>query len=485
MLKKYYIILLFCLSLIVGCKTIFYPSMFSRTQLTRDTLVIDAIDESTQTDVILLQNGVPVLVRENDLDTVRIGFFLRAPSLYQTPVNAGIEKILLNYIQRRLVFKLEREGISVSGSPEISGNADFSSLTVEVEPQNSDRAAALLCNSLVVNSFSYREMLEMIARHIESFNVEKEDAETYLQYLHESSTFRTTPLFNRFSGNVVSNSRIKPGDLVRYYRESFVAERMLFLVNGTGVSRSITATVFQPVEEHFEETGSAAGVYPPGTMEQLFNRAPRFIEQEATGQSIIESLFLAPSFADDDYFSLYLASMLISDNYIRNSSEEWDITLGMELINTINYGRLSIKAPRDETRLALLGFKRVIDKQISGIGSFYYTGDTTDDVERDYRKQQEEDLVFLDISSVLNQYKKEVLDRFDLSLLDTREKEETFIRIYFLFNRIIDLQLLKERLDQITVDDIIRSTETYLQTMSWAILSDNDTLSGLSEDFFY
>jgi predicted Zn-dependent peptidase len=487
-MRIYYIFIIFCLLfLYTSCKTAIFPSIFQGGYEARVVIPIESAESNFYSQELVLRNGLRVIIKESERNNVKFGIYLRSTPLYQDPLNSGIEKITLSYLRTQLLNKtFMKLKVNNLFAVDIGSNNDFSYMTFSVNRAYARKVLDIFIDSMKITRFNYYQLKSIIEQNKLEMSKKMNDPKYYVDYKLSGLVFKMSPLYNTFDGSPFSLSLIKPDDIIKYYKNNFTPDRIVMMISGNVKKELFRDTDFVKLDSTFSRNNEIEREYER-LISKRFDNPPYYIpKDDIKGVCYVEALHKAPAFVDDDFFAFYLAMLIMDDNLRTNTPVSSNTGFYSGMINKVNYGRISFVAKSTEVEFILLTLKKTISKLEDGVGSFYYrSGPGKEDAVTDYRAFDEKNLVAKKISAVLAQYKKSALDRFDLSNLNRPEKENTYISLYFLLKGRIDRAVISDRIDKITEDDVIKACKKYYSNISWAILTDSATISGLSKEFFY
>ncbi|HPO49308.1 MAG TPA: hypothetical protein PLO89_03195, partial [Spirochaetota bacterium] len=132
-----------------------------------------------------------------------------------------------------------------------------------------------------------------------------------------------------------------------------------------------------------------------------------------------------------------------------------------------------------------LSFKKIVEVSKKQFGYFNFYFDQTTDFTKDYKNQNENKVYNVTTSAHLDVLRERVFKEYDFNEINTVEKEIKFVSVYFLIGQIIDPFVVKEKIDAVRSDDIIKIFDNYFTTPAWGIYSSSQTEKNISKDFFY
>jgi predicted Zn-dependent peptidase len=473
-----------CLSLL-NCKTFNYSSVFKKNPNDKLIITKEISNNPYYQEEIVLKNNFRILLKQSSLKDVRICLYLYNSPLYQTQLNSGIEKLILLYVKNSFIGKIKEK---LSQNPiydiDIFSNKDISSLSFSVKKESLNSIFRLFNESLKISKFNKSQVNEIKNEQLKIFRKLNSQNEYFFEQRVERHVFKGLQIQIPFEGNLVSLRTINAEDILKYYINNFNSGRMLLLITGDINNKDFNVADFTFYENNFISRDYVKKTYNK-IESSFYNIEPAFFDASMDKNTVyLSSLYQAPSFLNDDFFSFYIANKILKSNFENTFNVPATFSFSTEMINSTNYGRFFIKIPINQYRETLMTFKKDVIKEKQGEGLFYYYGDNSGDIVRDFNLQKDEKIVSRKISQVLDQYKKEVIKDFDFSNIDTVEYERKLISLYFLIDQFIEISLLEERINSITDEDISRVFEKYFNIFAWNVFSDKTSINSFSKDYF-
>jgi predicted Zn-dependent peptidase len=478
--------IIFCLCLIFfSCNTIHYSSLFKNNPGKQNIIIKEIVNKINYQEEITLKNNFKVLLKENENKNVKFSLYLKNPLLYQTQLNAGIEKIILVYI-KNILFDKFKNRLRYKNIPEITitSNKDFSSLSFYSEKENIKSALSAFAESLKITSFNSIDINKIRDEQYVYLSKLQSDNDFSLDSRSERHIFKSSPIQIPYEGNSISLKILNNNEISNYYKNYFNTNRILLFINGNITKKDFLISDFNLYENLFLNSNISNPVYEKFESKLFIVPPIYYTKQKSDNFSYFESIYNTPSFLNDDYFAFLIANKILYDNFIMCSDIENRPVFSPQMVNMTNYGKLIFKSEEKNTENVLLSFKKVLDITKKGIGVFYYWKDSQSNITKNYNEQDEDKIIIKNISSVIDSYKKELFENFNFTNINTLEKEQNFISIYFLLNQIIDTAVIKDRIDSISENDIKNMFQKYFNNFAWSILSSDKTLKNLSTDFF-
>jgi predicted Zn-dependent peptidase len=481
-LRKYYIFLAICL-LFLNCKTLYYSSLFKKIPGKQTLITKDITSKKNYQEELTLKNSFKILLKESDMKNVRLCFYLKNSPLYHTQINAGTEKIILSYLKNSMI---EKFNLRIGRIPEIEiySNKDVTSLSFYIDKENVKTAINIIAESVRISSFNPAEINRLKDELLNYFNKRQKDLIVNLDSKFERHVFKSSPVQIPFDGNSISLKVISQNDISAYYRNNFNVKRMLLFIYG-GISKKDFLISDFAAFENLNFNMNPADLSYEKIESKIFNTQPQYYPNPSKdNMSYYEAIYDSPSFLDDDYFAFLIANRIMSDNFSACSEATEPVSCSPGMLNISNFGKLQFKSDESNTVDMLLSFKKILAKTKKGTGIFYYWKDSVDNIVRDYGKQDENHINIRTLSSVIDGYKKNIFEDFNFTNINSRDKEINFISIYFLLNQMLDSSLIKERIDTITENDILKIYQKYFNNFAWSVMSSDKMINNLSVDFF-
>ncbi|MCK4798698.1 MAG: insulinase family protein, partial [Spirochaetes bacterium] len=416
-MKLYYMFLIICLSFLsITCKTTYHPSIFRGVL---DKKVVISVEKNRQElflKKIVLKNDFKILLKQSNNNRICYSIYLKNPCLFQTPLTSGVEKILLLYIKNRILNKTKQKFKTNDFlNIEVYANKDFSSLSFNINKKYSKKILQIIIDSIKITRFNYNELKLIIKDNYTNFINQLNNPAFYLNYKIYNKIFKSSVLFNSFEGNLISLNSLSPEDIIKHYKNHFTTDRLLFVITGNIEKNDFEKNNFINLEQFFYKNNDYEKEYST-LISNKFQNPPKYYSLKKIKESCyLSALYKAPSFLDDDYLAYYIAMLILKDNFTQNSFEYTEPAFLSKMINTINYGEISFYSKNDSIELNLLSFKKVIEKLEEGTGLFYYTGDNTNDIVKDYRLFDENKIIIKSLSLILPKYKKKILEEYNFS----------------------------------------------------------------------
>ena len=477
-----YLLIFFMPYLLISCVTTAkYSSIFNNKD-SKDIIIKEINNNKLYQEEVILRNNFRIILKKSSIPHIKISLYLKNPPLYQTPITSGVEKILLIYIKNIILEKTK--DITKDLTCDIYSNKDLSALSFSFDKKYLKDILKIITANLKTSNFNNKEINNIKDDCFKEFQTKMNDLTTILDYKLERHIFKTSSVQNRFDGNLISLKKIDTDDIVKYYKENFNTQRLVMIINGDIEKKDFKIEDFKILENSIYTSLKEEKIYNRFTTNSFMNE-PMFYEGNINKFSIFKSLYKAPSFLNDEYFAYYIANLIFGENLYKNTLLRENPILSTEMINITNYGKISFKVSNENIVSTLLSFKKILQKSKENLGLFYYYGDNSFDVVKDYKLQNDQKIINKSLSIILDDYKKKVYESFNFSDINSNEKEIRFMSVYFLLNQIVSQESIKERINAISEKDIGKVYEKYFINFSWGVLSDKKNISNLSKDFFY
>jgi predicted Zn-dependent peptidase len=482
---KYYIFFILCLSLLLSCTTIKFGSVFKKKPIPKDFVVKEINNTVHYQEEIVLKNNLHIILKQSTNENVKISFYLKNSPLYQSQINSGIEKIILSYIKKNFQDKVkDKINQKIISEIEIFSNKDITSLSVYTKKENIKQIYNFLTESMKINSFNSFEISNIKEELLNNYKKLNNEKDYYLNQKLEKHIFRNLNIQIPFDGNSVSLRAISNDEIQKYYKNYFNTKRMLILITGNITNKDFNFQDFKNLESGF--VSQAEDLNYSKIESSYFETEPVFYDTLTDSKELIyiTSLYSSPALTNDDYFAFCIANKILKENFYRTSNINKNFDFSGTMINSVNFGKLYFKTNRANLEENILSLRRCLEKVKQGIGEFYYYKDSITDVVEDYKQQKEDKIVTKNIYEVLDKYKKEVNEDFDIMNLNNIEKERKFASMFFLFNQIVESSTIEEKIYSVTEKDVLRIFDVYFNKFAWGVLADKKTLDSLSKDFF-
>lgn len=430
-----------------------------------------------------LSNDARVIIKQSSNKDTRISFYLESPPLYQTRLNSGVEKIILLYIKEIFKSNLKKYKINLLTDIIIEGNTDFSRFSFSVEKKDIYRILTIFLDSLIIKEWNIDIIKEILQKERDKFiNNYKNDNNFFINYSLEKYVFNAHPVFNSFDGNNVSLNLIDSQKIEEYYNTYFSGQRMIIFIYGNVDSSFIYN--FNKFENNFNIKDFSKRLYNR-FISSRFKLPPYYLSRISSDKrSLLMTFYKAPSFMNDEYFTYLVTLELLRENANFLFPETAEIKFDSMMINITNYGRTTFYASKDNILQKILTFRRLIEFYKNGSGFIFYYDKEKDMIIKDYKSQTDDKIASINIEYVLKKAKNKIFSEYNLSDINSENKEKKYISIYLLMNKEISYLNIKERIESITYDDIVVLSKKIFTNFSWAIVSDEEQLKKISKDFF-
>ena len=369
---------------------------------------------------------------------------------------------------------------------EIYGNKDISRLSFTIyNIKNIETFLEIIGSSITIEKFDIDKIDKIKKNVIKNYNSYIASNKINLTLMLERFVFKTNKLQNSFYGNSLSLKLIKPEDMVKYYNEFFTIERLLLFVNGNITKNDFRIEFFDYFENQFNNTNYNNNIQYERVFNRDFDKEPVFFKHNLKDVSFFEFFYRAPSFLNDEYFSYLIALEFFKENFYKNSYIIEKPEISSSMINILNYGSVLFSSKNKDIQSSLLSLKKIIEVSKKQYGYFNFYVDSTTDIIKDYKNQNENKIYNITTSIDLKTLKEKIFQSFNFYEIDTVEKEIKFVTIFFLLGQIIDPFVIKEKIDLVTDKDIIKIFENYFINLSWGIYTNPEMIKNISKDFFY
>ncbi len=487
-MNKYCIFFYLCLYLIFSCKsTVEYSSIFNYKNKKNQVIIKEINNNRNYVEEITLNNGFKVILNQNNSKKIDFSIYLKNPPLYQTNINSGVELIILLYLEDLITGKIKQNS-SISDKVESSvfGNDDISRLSFSIENKKDfEIFLDILGSSLRIDNFNQEKIETIRKKVLKNYYSYVSSNKVDFHRLLERYVFRTSKLYNSFYGSLLSLKLISVSDIEKYYNNSFFSERFLLFINGNISKKDFKIEYFEYFENYFNNVEGKNTIQYERISNKDFIKDPAFFEINSKEISTFQFLFRAPSFLNDEYFSFLIALEFLKENFYNNAYIIDKPLISSKMINIVNYGSFLFSAKNRDIQSSLLSFKKIVEVSKKQFGYFNFYFDQTTDFTKDYKNQNENKVYNVTTSAHLDVLRERVFKEYDFNEINTVEKEIKFVSVYFLIGQIIDPFVVKEKIDAVRSDDIIKIFDNYFTTPAWGIYSSSQTEKNISKDFFY
>lgn len=484
---RYLILFSILLFLFISCKSIEYSSIFKEGSLTNRLIVKDINNNNYYFEELTLNNNLKVLVKQTKQKKgITFSLYLKNPPLYQALVNCGIEYILSLYIKEMIFENLKKKDrLNENFDISITATKDLARISFNIDSKNDiELFTEIIGRSIIIDKFN-EDILQKVINHAQN------DYQSYildkfnnLEQRLERTIFKTRKIQNLFYGNYLSLRLIKIEDVIEYYKENFTIERLLLFINGDIDKKDIKIEYFDLLSNFFINSNKKDLQYDRLSNKD-FKIQPFFYEDKIKGKSYICCFHRAPSFLNDEYFAYLMALKFLEKNLSVNLATDKELKVSSKMINVTNYGMIMFSADDKDILSVLLSFKKVIEVSKKQYGFFYFYKDNSNDVVKDSKFQDENKLINNTTSIDFDNVKEDIFEQFNFEDINSDEKEIRFMSIYLLLGQTIDPYLIKDKIDSVGDEDIIKIYDKYFSEISWGGLLNIEMINSISKDFFY
>ncbi len=301
--------------------------------------------------------GIPVIlkpIKANDIVAVRL--YLKGGSAALTPVNAGIESMMLasstqgtaKYNKDAFAARLTETGTDI-GSDAVS---DYSVLRMQGVRENWSAAWGLFTEAALHPTFPAPEVEIVRGQMIDAAKRRSDDPDTYLNYLADSLFFSGHPYSVVTGGTEASLAGITRDALAAWHKSRMTKENLLIVVVGN-VSRADLTSKIQAAFGSLPATGGKAAA-----VSVITNVTPAVvIAERSLPTNYITGFYAAPAFSDPDYPAFRAATDILSDRLFEEVRTKRNMTyaVGAAVDNrAANIGRLYVTAIAPDTTMKVI-----------------------------------------------------------------------------------------------------------------------------------
>ncbi|HVE90591.1 MAG TPA: insulinase family protein, partial [Burkholderiaceae bacterium] len=245
--------------------------------------------------------GIPVIhkpVTANEVVAVRL--YLKGGSASLTPVNAGIEAMMLDasthgtqkYSKDAFTALSTETGTNIG----FETTMDFSVLTMQAVRQNWNQAWDLFSEAALRPTFPAAEVELVRGQMVDAARRRSDDPDTYLGYLADSLFYMGHAYAAIPRGTVASLTAIQRDALAAWHKNRLTKENLLIVVVGNVPRADLTQRI-QAAFGGLPATGGRATA-----VKAITNVTPEVVLVERKlPTNYITGFFAAPSLADPDY----------------------------------------------------------------------------------------------------------------------------------------------------------------------------------------
>ena len=302
-------------------------------------------------------SGIPVIfkpVRANDVVAVRL--YLRGGSANLTPINAGIEALMLEAAQEGTA-KYGKDALNellVETGTSITSEAgyDYSVLALRAVRQHWNEAWDAFSEVALRPTFPSAELEIVRGRMVDDLKRIPDDPDSYLNYLADSSLYAGHAYAVRPGGTPQSIAAIKREALVDWHRRRFTKQNLLIVVVGN-VSREDVTVKIRAAFRNLPATGGGAV-----QARALSSITPDvLVVKRELPTNYITGYFSAPAMSHADYAALRVATDVLGDRLFEEVRTKRNLTyaVGAGLANrATNRGSLYVTAVEPDTTLKVI-----------------------------------------------------------------------------------------------------------------------------------
>ncbi|MCG8572367.1 MAG: hypothetical protein MJB14_19725 [Spirochaetes bacterium] len=461
-----------------------YPSLFRGKIKQENIIQIQQKQSVKNREIIRLKNELPIIIQNTETPDFRFSIYLQNPPLYQTYINSGTEKLLLLYIKETMTQKITNKyGSDFYFDIILNANHDFSSLIFNCHRDNYEKILSIIWESLMIKEINQR-IFDIVNQKLqEDFQKYIQFEKNLIQQNFSSFLYKTENLSSQFYGNTISLSLITKTSLLTYYQNSFFVKRLVAVITMDIKNK-------QKIIKQLNESTSNFSFSQENKEYQLISKSiyqqnPKYYPYQKELTSVFfTGYFDAPSFLNDDYFTFLILMKILNKVTQLNISQNDAINWNSKMINLINYGEISGKCNEEKMIFYLLTLKRIFQDLQDNKKIYYYENEQGQIID-DFLKQTKQYQKEIKLNSLITEMKNQLYQEFNLSEIETYEKESKLISLFFLLGEFYKNTVIKQKIDQVNEEMVIEVFNKYLKDISWAVLANPEYLQNLSYDYFY
>jgi zinc protease len=271
-------------------------------------------------------NGLKVLVKHrSNAPTVAARLYIRGGARNITDKNAGIEAFMLqtategskkyprDIVRRELASMASGIGASVSN--------DFSFLTFASTRQNFDKTWEIFTD-LVMNPAFQKDDVERIRQQmITGLSEQETDNDNFLEVLQGRIVYAKHPYANSVGGTTEIIQKLTPQDLSQHHKKIMQTSQLLLVVVGDIDADDLKKKVADTLGK------LSRGKYVEKALPKFdFSKATLDITSRDVPTNYIRGIFDAPSINNPDYYSMRVATTILSSRLFQEVREKRQLT---------------------------------------------------------------------------------------------------------------------------------------------------------------
>lgn len=258
-------------------------------------------------------NGLKVILRQTQKETVAMGMYFRGGASNYTAENAGIESLALsavtecgtaNYAPNDFHDEVDEYGLHLSADAE----QDYGRVKLTCISAYFNEAWALFSAAITSPSFDPERFGLLKEKMINDLNIEQSVPDNRLERLARETAFAGTPYALNPDGTAAVLQSLSRDAVKNYYYNTLFNKKRMFLVVAGNITRQ---NLEQKVQAAFASIPEKP--YEPATIEnKLFEQESYKIEASPLATNYVAGILNAPSPADNDYPAFRLATSLLN-----------------------------------------------------------------------------------------------------------------------------------------------------------------------------
>lgn len=247
-------------------------------------------------------NGLKVILRQTQKETVVMSMFFRGGSANYSAANAGIESLALSgtlecgtgaYPANAFNDQADEYGLHLAGE----ASNDYGMVKLSCISRYMDEAWKLFSSAITAPAFEPQKFALLKEQKIERLKSGLSNPDERLKQLGQEFAFATTSYAINPDGTVASLTALSRDVVKDYYYTTLLNKNKMFLVVAGNISK-------EALEKKIQETfaGIPAKDYTPAFIRSpVFNRESSKIENRQTATNYIAGIINAPALNNTDY----------------------------------------------------------------------------------------------------------------------------------------------------------------------------------------
>ena len=285
---------------------------YSRTVSLLILLLITATGFAQNNTVEFTANGLKVILRQTQKETLVMSMYFRGGSANYSPANAGIESLALSgiiecgtskYSANDFNDQIDEYGLHLSGE----ATKDYGIVKLSCISSYTDEAWKLFSSAISSPVFETQKFNLLKDQKINELKSGLSDPDARLKQLAQEFAFATTSYAINPDGTVASLASLNRDAVKDYYYNTLLNKNRMFLV----VAGNITKEYLEKkIQDAFSEIPAKA--YSPAIIKSpLFTQDSYTIESRPIATNYVSGILNAPTLNNPDYPAFRLAVTIL------------------------------------------------------------------------------------------------------------------------------------------------------------------------------